>query len=409
MRILLSVFACTPQWGSEPGVGWRWANELAKQHKVTVLTHAYFREHIRAHPSDSISDQIEFVYYEIPGVRIHPHKLLNSRIYYLLWQAGAWRKARSLVRDVHFDLVHHLTWGTFRFPSFMGFLGVPFVYGPLGGAERAPVRLRQSLPLREALFEFVRDGLLYLSYLDPFIWSSLRNADLILAKTEETKQFISIFSSVKTVVMQEIGCGELHAPTPADTNDKSKSVRLFFAGRLIGWKGAHFAVRALAKVRASGVDAVLYVAGDGAMRGYLQSLANDLGVHDQVVFLGMVQRSQLLKQYADMDLFIFPSLHDSSGNVVLEALASSLPVICLDLGGPKYFVDDSCGRVIETINRTEDEVVTALAHEISTISNDAVLHRSLKVGAYEKALRLGWESQIGKVYSVIQSTLFQRK
>lgn len=406
MRIFLSAFACSPQWGSEPGVGWRWANELARYHNVTVLTHTYFREHISAHPSDANSARIEFIYYEIPGVKIDPHKLLNSRIYYLLWQIGAYWEARGLVRGERFDLVHHLTWGTFRFPSFMGFLGVPFVYGPLGGAERAPLRLRRSLPRREAWFELARDGLLLLSYLDPFIWLSLRNAHLILAKTEETNRFISTFTNTKVVVMQEIGCGEMHAVAPINTNDK-KSVRLFYAGRLIGWKGVHFAIGALAKVRASGVDAVLYIAGDGQMSCYLQSLAKVLGVQDQVVFLGMVPRNQLLKRYSEMDLFVFPSLHDSSGNVVLEALASSLPVICLDLGGPKYFVDSSCGRVVETTDRSEDDVITALAHEISNIARDAALHDALRAGAREKALCLSWESQVGKVYSVIQGSLFQ--
>ncbi len=407
MRIILSAFACSPQWGSEPGVGWRWANELARHHNVTVLTHAYFREHISAHPSDANSARIEFVYYEIPGVKIHPHKLLNSHIYYLLWQIGAWWKARGLVRGKRFDLVHHLTWATFKFPSFMGFLGVPFVYGPVGGAERAPLRLRRDLPIREALFEFARDVQLFIAYLDPLVWLSLRSANLILASTEETKKFISVFTATKIVVSQNIGCGDTPVIIPAAKNEEKKIVHLFYAGRLIGWKGVHFAIGALAKVRESGVDALLYIAGEGPMQEYLQKRAKILGVHDQVVFLGVVPRSQLLKQYSEMDLFIFPSLHDSGGTVVLEALASSLPVLCLDLGGPKYFVDSSCGRVIETTDRSEDDVITALAHEISNIARDAALHDALRAGAREKALRLSWESQVGKAYSVIQGSLFQ--
>ena len=45
-RVLLSCFACSPIWGSEPGVGWRWLIELAKRHDVELVTHAYFREHL---------------------------------------------------------------------------------------------------------------------------------------------------------------------------------------------------------------------------------------------------------------------------------------------------------------------------------------------------------------------------
>lgn len=388
-------------------MGWRWAEELAKQNKVTVLTHAYFRESISAYQAAATSDRLDFVYYEILGIKIHP-EFLNSRIYYFLWQIGAWWKARELVRHEHFDLVHHLTWGTFRFPSFMGFLGVPFVYGPLGGADRAPLRLRRSMPRREALFELIRDVNLVLSFLDPIVWLSLRSADLILAKTEENKQFINFFAPAKVILAEEIGCGDLLAPIVVDTDEGVKSVRLFYAGRLIGLKGVHFAIRALAKVNAGGVDAVLYIAGDGPMLEYLKNLAKVLGVFDQVVFLGKMPRDELLKKYADMDLFVFPSLHDSSGNVVLEALASSLPVICLDLGGPKCFVDSTCGRVINTKDKSEDEVTIAMANEIVDISRNRSLHEKLKEGAHEKALGLSWEKQIGKAYMLIQSTLLKK-
>lgn len=412
MRILLSAFACEPNWGSETTVGWRWTEELAKQHKVTVLTHAYFREGIRAHLESTNGnpvESVEFVYYEVPGIGIHPHRLLNSQAYYQLWQFFAWWHARKLIRNQHFDLVHHLTWGTFRFSSFMGYLGIPFVYGPLGGGERGPLRLRRSLPGRAALFELVRDVNLWLSYLDPFVWLSLRNAKIIMAKTEDTKQFISAFTSAsKVAVMGETGCEELREPATREVINKNRTLHLFYAGRLIGYKGVHFAISALAKIRTNGVDAVLYIAGDGSMRNYLQDLAQKLGVTDQVIFLGKLSRDELFKKSAEMDLFVFPSLRDSAANVVMEALASSLPVICLDLGGPKNAVDDSCGRVIDTRGKSEDEVITSLANEISDIFRNPTTHEKLRRGAYERAANLSWEKQIGKAYALIQLTLFQK-
>ena len=45
-RILVSSFACSPLWGSEPGVGWHWLIELAKRHHVVLITHSHFREHL---------------------------------------------------------------------------------------------------------------------------------------------------------------------------------------------------------------------------------------------------------------------------------------------------------------------------------------------------------------------------
>jgi hypothetical protein len=84
----------------------------------------------RPHPS--------FMYYDLPAWR----RWWKSggrgvRLYYLLWQWGAYRAARQLNRVCRFDVVHHITSGIFRHPSFMAFLDVPFAFGPLGGGEAA--------------------------------------------------------------------------------------------------------------------------------------------------------------------------------------------------------------------------------------------------------------------------------
>ena len=152
MRILLSAFACSPRWGSEPGVGWNWAVELAKDHDVTVLTHAYFRAHFEALPASQLPARlhIEYVAVDPPAGRFH-EQLLNSQLYYAWWQWFAYRHARQLLRTQSFDLVHHLTLGTFRYPIFLGLLGTPLAVGPLGGGERAPSRFYAGLPLRDRI------------------------------------------------------------------------------------------------------------------------------------------------------------------------------------------------------------------------------------------------------------------
>ena len=74
---------------------------------------------------------------------------------------------------------------------------------------------------------------------------------------------------------------------------------------------------------------------------------NDLGlnkrryrrlVRDRVEFIPRVPQLKLFELYDTHDLLLFPSLHDSGGYVVLEALSHGLPVVCLDLGGPNEIV-----------------------------------------------------------------------
>jgi glycosyltransferase involved in cell wall biosynthesis len=57
-------------------------------------------------------------------------------------------------------------------------------------------------------------------------------------------------------------------------------------------------------------------------------------------------REAVLKLFADFDVFAFPSLHDTGGYAVIEAMYNELPVICLDCGGPSVAVTAGCGTKI---------------------------------------------------------------
>jgi len=107
-------------------------------------------------------------------------------------------------------------------------------------------------------------------------------------------------------------------------------------------------------------------------------------------------------------VLLFPSLHDSSGNAVLEALAQGLPVICFDLGGPGTIVDSTCGRVVATGRRSEAACVTGLADAIEELSRAPALCRELGAGAGVRAQQYHWPKQVVRVYGDVQRRLEQR-
>ncbi|GGY15592.1 glycosyltransferase family 4 protein [Paludibacterium paludis] len=400
MKILLSVFACSPEWGSEPGVGWRWALALAGKHDVTVITHAYFKQQIDKVSMPDGQPLPCFRYVDLDVFGLHPHRLLNSRLYYMLWQLKAAWSARRWIGD--FDLVHHLTWGTYRFPSFMGLLGKPFINGPLGGGERSPARLWMRLPLRERAFEFARSALIELSRFDPFVWLNMKSSDLIFCKTDETRDALPWFARGKARVATEIGVMPGQQWGAAKDYTGRERFTLFYAGRLIGLKGVHLIIRALAELRhRHGLDVDLSIAGDGPMHSYLVDLAISLGVGDSVKFLGKVPRDALLTLYRDMDLFVFPSFHDSSGNVILESMSAGLPVVCLDLGGPKHFLDDDSGVVVPAKGVSEATVVGRLVEAISELLTSPGTLSALSAGALRRCDAFTWEKQVDAVYDAI--------
>ena len=103
--------------------------------------------------------------------------------------------------------------------------------------------------------------------------------------------------------------------------------------------------------------------------------------------------------YRRHDALLFPSLHDFSGNVVLEALVHRLPVVCLDLGGPAELVDASCGRVVATARpRARRPAPSASPMRSRSWRATTTLRRRLRDGAGERARALRWPALVGSLY-----------
>lgn len=120
--------------------------------------------------------------------------------------------------------------------------------------------------------------------------------------------------------------------------------RLLYAGRVSVEKNLHLLVEVYKRLWSIRQDVALVVAGDGP---YLADMKQELK-GSGVFFLGCQNDAELARLYAGADLFVFPSRTDTLGQVVMEALASGLPAIVSDKGGPRDLVDDGAtGRVIE--------------------------------------------------------------
>lgn len=409
MKVLLSAFACRPGGGSEPGVGWHWAEEIALLgHEVHVLTRSQnvpFCE--RAAAESGLSMVIHG--YDLPRwARWWKSETTQRgmRPFYLLWQWRAFPFARALQTRERFDIVHHITFGAHRYPSFMGGLGVPFFLGPIGGGETSPPQLLKSAPWRARLYEFARSVGNRVAALDPFVQIQFHRARLIFCKTRETMEAIPAAMQGKCVCLMEVGTDQsLLAQSPSSGSD---SARFLFAGRLLHWKGIHFALRALALVKRDLPDATLTIVGQGRELAWLQTVAQRCGVAESVDWRGWLERSELMGLYGNNTALVFPSLHDSSGNVLLEALSQGLPVICLDLGGPGIILPDDCGFKIPAGDQTEEQVVAALADAMKRIATDQHLRSQFAKNALQAARQQTWQASVARVYELIAEALAAR-
>ena len=398
MKLLVSAYACEPGKGSEPGVGWNWVQaQVRRGYDVYVITRSNNRESIES-TNGANRRGARYAYYDLPQwLRFWKKWPGGIYFYYILWQIGAYRLAKCLHAAERFDCVHHVTFVSFRQPSFMGLLGIPFIFGPVGGGESLPRPLRRGLPFTGRVAEAVRSVGNSLVAIDPLMRLTLSQAQMIACTTEETLEKIPRRFHGKCVVQRAIGIDrdEIVASHEAET----PTHRFLYVGRLLYWKGLHLALRALKEAKRSIPDVVLRVIGDGTDRAWLLRVAQEEGVSDLVEWISAKPHVEVRREYRESVALVFPSLHDSGGMVVLEALAAGLPVICLDRGGPGSIVNASCGVVVGTGERGEKTVVGAVARAMISICADREYRKRLAENAPARAAEMTWDAAADALYS----------
>ena len=376
LRVLVSAFSCRPGFGSEPGVGWNIGREMAKRHDVWVLTHHVNQASIEAELARDPVDGLTFIYVGMPRLLAWRKigGLFTTFLYQYIWQLQAYAAARRLVRSHHFDLVHHVTLGKCWSPSFLVLLPIPFLWGPVGGAESAPKSFWLDFGIRGMAFEATRESARWLLARDAFTRLTARRSRLALAKTDDTARWLRRHGSRSVRMYSEaaLSSEDLEKLTSMTSPD-SEDVRFISMGNLLHLKGFHLALRAFA---ASDISRAQYwILGDGPERRSLELLAQKLGIAEKVRFWGRLSRADALEQLGAAHVLVHPSLHDSGGWVCVEAMAAGRPVICLDIGGPATQVSDATGMKIRA--HSPRQAVTDIAAAMRTLAEDSALRERM--------------------------------
>jgi glycosyltransferase involved in cell wall biosynthesis len=397
-RIVLSAFSCSPARGSEPGVGWNWAVGLVRAgYDVTVLTSTEFASEIEVGVASLGSPHLRVVYVEVPGdVRRHQgFRPLTGYFYLLLWQIAALRAARRLHAAHPFGSAHHITFGSIRSPSFLGDLGIPLTMGPLGGGESPPRQLRHHFPWQARVIERLRDASNALVRFDPLMRKSFASATRILVKTPESLAFIPKEFHAKSQIAVEIG---IEPSALGVVRRTGAPTRLLFVGRQRYFKGMGLGLPAFGAAHRRNPALRLTMVGDGEERRAWQEQARSLGIADAIDWRGQVERTEVDALYRTHDVLLFPSVRDSSGNVIFEAAILGLPTICLDICGPGHLVGPDFGIKVAARDRSEAEVIDDLSRAITRLTDDRALWEHLSAGAREWSVRQTWSRRIAEIY-----------
>lgn len=380
-KVLLSAYACEPGRGSEPEVGWRWAVEMARHHDVTVLTRANNQPVLETAVASLPEPRPRFLYYDPPGPWLRwKARGLPVSLFYARWQWGARKWVQSRLRD--FDLVHHITFNSFRQPGYWWQAQPPTVLGPLGGGQICPWPFLWQFG-RRLLPELIRSFTVLTAPAFPHLHLSFRAAAVILAVNPETAQRIPLAYRAKVRMMLETGISpdQILPPRPVTT---SPIVRVLWLSRMEKIKAGTLAVTAFARAQQVEPGLRLSMAGDGPDAGAVKAMAARLGVASLIQWHGRVSRSQIPDLLRSHDVFLFTSLRDTSGNALLEAMAAGLPAVTLLHHGQAEIATDATAiRIPPTF---PEQTASALAEALVRLARDPELRRRLGEAARQRVL-----------------------
>ncbi|NRB37447.1 MAG: glycosyltransferase family 4 protein [Pseudomonadales bacterium] len=399
MKILLGAYACEPNNGSEPEVGWQMVTELAKampNDDFHVVTKSNNQQGIEG---EGFPLNVTFHYYR-------PAKWLTFwkkggrgiRTYYYIWMIGAAFFMRR--KKLKFDIVHHITFVNDWLPSFLFLLkdkDNKFIWGPIGSHD--PISMKFLSGGKRKLIENIRILLqLIFRNLDPSFYLCKAKADHIIGINENVRLKLGLTDQNKFEAEPAIGMPL--AAVESIRKSASNEFSVISVGRLLYIKNFELTMRVFANFLQrcpTANSCKLQIVGDGADKECLMSLAKSLGIEGNVEFTGNVPLETVQSYMSEADVFLFPTL-ENAGFVILEAMSNSLPVLAMNYGGPQQFIRSAVEAQLVSSDDCYDRIVDNLAEKLECLYKDRAVREHIgELNRQDVLSHYTWQAKAEKV------------
>ena len=398
--LLLMAYECRPDAESEAYSGWERVLQAAREFEVHAIVGAASFAAIERHGHAN----------EIPGVHFHtpqedalyrllkriPNPFAHHDISYHHWQRLAYQLARELHRKHCFSLVHQINARTFREPGYTWRLGIPYVWGPMGGTQNFPVAFMAGMAFTEQLAERAHNIGNLLSLHKRRVKAAAKRASVLLATNSANKSDFERVFRRRVELLPETAIDAVRRPETAKFRARGP-LNILWSGETATRKALPLLLEALANL-GHDVDYRLHILGDGPLDMDREAFAAKLGVVRRCTFLGDRRMSDVLEQLEWAHLFVSTSLRDNSDKMVLEALGHGVPVMCFGQQGANDIVTPSCGIKIPVTH--PGHAIAAMASSIRSLAQDRNRLLQLSAGACDRARNYLWSENAARVASI---------
>lgn len=410
MKILLSAFDCNPLFGSDPYVGWSWVSKMAKVNEVYALIRSDHQPYIEKYCYENTVENIDKIHF----IYINSSKFFGKIVYkfnrniavvgqYCIWQRKAYRAAKKLYRKEGFDITHIVSLADFRFPGYFWKIPVPFIFGSVGGAQETPDCLADYIKgyERNERFRTLANKILIML---PNYKKAINKAALVYCSNDETLCTISNIvltkNRKKIFYMTELGIEKKYLLSRKNLHhkDSRERVHILVAGRLMYRKGILLLLDAI-KCIDTNKEYVVDIYGDGEQKQKIIDTIEKFGLENNVILHGHVTFAEMQNVYKTADIYCLPSLRETTGTAVFEAMANKLPVLSLNQNGVKYIVGEDAGILVDLYSK--EQVVSDLAKALKFLIENPKRRIDMGEKAFKKIHEnYVWEKKIEEMSEV---------
>ncbi len=364
LRVLVIAEAANPEWTSVPLVGWSHTLALSKVCDVHLATQVRNKEAIERFGwqdgkefSAINTEKIDGPIYKLATFLRGGNNLAwtlqtaMSSLTYPYFEYRIWKTFQAQLEKGEFDLVHRITPVSPTSPSYIAKklknIDVPFVVGPLNGGVAWPKEFPEMQKKEKEWLNNVRNAYKLL----PGYKGLRKNASAILVGSMATKEQMPDWVSDKLFYLPENSI-DRNRFSLRNTSNYELPVRAAFVGRLVPYKGADMAIEAMENLAKEG-KIVFDIYGSGPEEEALKQLVESKSLQGKINVHGFVPNNILQEKLVTADIFVFPSIREFGGGVVLEAMALGVVPVIADYAGPAELVNDGCGYLIPMGDRQQ--------------------------------------------------------
>jgi glycosyltransferase involved in cell wall biosynthesis len=418
LRILLIAELCHPHWTSVPLLGYSLARALSQRDDLDITLVSQIRSR-EALESDPIAQNVvlHFIDSEFVARPLHRLSKMLRRGNQLSWTtaiAASWPGYIVFERMVHrrfggdlrahsFDLIHRINPVTLALGSPLAKLSnVPMVIGPLNGGLPWPAGYPELRKQEREWLSPVRGMYRWL----PYYRSTYRHAHGVIAGGLHMASQIPTWFRGRRYYLPENAVDLERIALRSGWNPPLPGNRFRFVtlGRVVPLKGMDLIIEAMAQSPTLRRDAELEVIGDGPCRAALETQVSEYGLSSNVTFAGWVDHIKLQDYLHRAHAFVLPSLREFGGGVVLEAMASGLPPLVVNYGGPGELVTDECGIRLPMAPR--EQLVSRLSKSMELLVRDPDRCQRMSLAGVDRVRRnFTWPQKAAQIVTIYRDLL----